>query len=53
MSWPRPIDWAKQRLTVAKETRRIPCQSEIGAAKGYDIFLNKEDNCEKVVLRAA
>jgi len=20
------------------------------AAKGYDIFLNKEDNCEKVVL---
>ena len=22
------------------------------AAKGYDIFLNKEDNCEKVVLHA-
>jgi threonine dehydrogenase-like Zn-dependent dehydrogenase len=23
------------------------------AAKGYDLFLNKEDNCEKVVLKAA
>jgi len=31
-------------------THRMPLAD---AAKGYDIFLNKEDNCEKVVLRAA
>jgi threonine dehydrogenase-like Zn-dependent dehydrogenase len=30
-------------------THRMPLSD---AAKGYDIFLNKEDNCEKVVLRA-
>jgi threonine dehydrogenase-like Zn-dependent dehydrogenase len=30
-------------------THRMPLSE---AAKGYDIFLNKEDNCEKVVLRA-
>ena len=23
------------------------------AAKGYDIFMDKQDNCEKVVLKAA
>ena len=28
-------------------THRMPLAD---AAKGYDIFLNKEDNCEKVVL---
>jgi len=31
-------------------THRMPLAD---AAKGYDIFLNKEDNCEKVVLSAA
>jgi threonine dehydrogenase-like Zn-dependent dehydrogenase len=30
-------------------THRMPLAD---AAKGYDIFLNKEDNCEKVVLKA-
>ena len=30
-------------------THRMPLGD---AAKGYDIFLNKEDNCEKVVLHA-
>lgn len=30
-------------------THRMPLSD---AAKGYDIFLNKEDNCEKVVLKA-
>ena len=30
-------------------THRMPLSD---AAKGYDIFLNKEDNCEKVVLHA-
>jgi len=30
-------------------THRMPLAD---AAKGYDIFLNKEDNCEKVVLSA-
>jgi threonine dehydrogenase-like Zn-dependent dehydrogenase len=30
-------------------THRMPLED---AAKGYDIFLNKEDNCEKVVLTA-
>jgi threonine dehydrogenase-like Zn-dependent dehydrogenase len=30
-------------------THRMPLAD---AAKGYDIFLNKEDNCEKVVLQA-
>src|SRR5688572_22853849 len=30
-------------------THRLPLQD---AAKGYDIFLKKEDNCEKVVLKA-
>ena len=30
-------------------THRMPL---VDAAKGYDIFLNKEDNCEKVVLKA-
>ena len=29
-------------------THRLPLAD---AAKGYDIFLNKEDNCEKVVLK--
>jgi len=31
-------------------THRLPL---IDAAKGYDIFVNKQDNCEKVVLKAA
>ena len=31
-------------------THRMPLAD---AAKGYDIFLNKEDNCEKVVLKAS
>jgi len=30
-------------------THRLPLQQ---AARGYDMFLNKEDNCEKVVLSA-
>jgi threonine dehydrogenase-like Zn-dependent dehydrogenase len=30
-------------------THRLPLDQ---AARGYDIFLNKEDNCEKVVLKA-
>ena len=30
-------------------THRMPFAD---AAKGYDIFLKKEDNCEKVVLKA-
>ena len=30
-------------------THRMPLAD---AAKGYDIFVNKEDNCEKVVLKA-
>jgi threonine dehydrogenase-like Zn-dependent dehydrogenase len=30
-------------------THRLPLQD---AAKGYEIFLKKEDNCEKVVLKA-
>ncbi|HEX7941763.1 MAG TPA: zinc-dependent alcohol dehydrogenase, partial [Gemmatimonadaceae bacterium] len=30
-------------------THRLPLEQ---AARGYDIFLNKEDNCEKVVLKA-
>ena len=30
-------------------THRMPLGD---APKGYDIFLNKEDNCEKVVLHA-
>jgi threonine dehydrogenase-like Zn-dependent dehydrogenase len=30
-------------------THRLPLEE---AAKGYDIFLKKEDNCEKVVLKA-
>ena len=30
-------------------THRLPLDQ---AAKGYDMFLNKEDNCEKVVLSA-
>ncbi len=30
-------------------THRLPLAD---AADGYDIFLNKQDNCEKVVLRA-
>ncbi|MFL5533570.1 MAG: zinc-dependent alcohol dehydrogenase [Gemmatimonadales bacterium] len=30
-------------------THRLPLDQ---AAKGYDMFLNKEDNCEKVVLKA-
>ena len=30
-------------------THRLPLTE---AARGYDIFLNKEDNCEKVVLKA-
>jgi threonine dehydrogenase-like Zn-dependent dehydrogenase len=30
-------------------THRLPLSE---AARGYDIFLNKEDNCEKVVLKA-
>jgi threonine dehydrogenase-like Zn-dependent dehydrogenase len=31
-------------------THRLPLDQ---APKGYDMFLNKEDNCEKVVLRAS
>jgi threonine dehydrogenase-like Zn-dependent dehydrogenase len=31
-------------------THRLPLNQ---APRGYDMFLNKEDNCEKVVLRAA
>ena len=31
-------------------THRMPLSD---AARGYDIFLNKEDNCEKVVLKAS
>ncbi len=31
-------------------THRMPLAD---AAKGYDIFLNKEDNCEKVVLKGS
>jgi threonine dehydrogenase-like Zn-dependent dehydrogenase len=30
-------------------THRMPLSD---AAKGYEMFLNKEDNCEKVVLHA-
>ena len=30
-------------------THRLPLTE---AARGYDIYLNKEDNCEKVVLKA-
>ena len=31
-------------------THRLPLSD---AAKGYDVFLRKEDNCEKVVLSAS
>jgi len=31
-------------------THKLPLTE---AAKGYDIFLNKQDKCEKVVLKAA
>jgi threonine dehydrogenase-like Zn-dependent dehydrogenase len=31
-------------------THRLPLDE---AARGYDLFLNKTDNCEKVVLQAA
>jgi threonine dehydrogenase-like Zn-dependent dehydrogenase len=31
-------------------THKLPLTE---APKGYDIFLNKQDNCEKVVLKAA
>src|SRR5690606_18545712 len=31
-------------------THRLPLEQ---AAKGYDLFLNKLDNCEKVILQAA
>jgi threonine dehydrogenase-like Zn-dependent dehydrogenase len=30
-------------------THRLPLQD---AAKGFDMFLRKKDNCEKVVLKA-
>jgi threonine dehydrogenase-like Zn-dependent dehydrogenase len=30
-------------------THRLPLDQ---AAKGFDMFVNKEDNCEKVVLSA-
>jgi threonine dehydrogenase-like Zn-dependent dehydrogenase len=31
-------------------THRMPLSQ---AAEGYEIFMNKRDNCEKVVLKAA
>ena len=32
--------------------RRVGAHPLDEAPRGYDMFLNKEDNCEKVVLKA-
>ena len=40
------------RAVPTEPAVREPSLAIADAPRGYDIFLNKEDNCEKVVLKA-